>query len=40
MNWRLRLIDEVINPYFVNKRKELKLAPTRRALSGIYLKAK
>jgi len=28
----LKLIDEVINPYVVNKRKELKLAPTQRAL--------
>ena len=28
----LKLIDEVINPYVVNKRKELKLPPTQRAL--------
>lgn len=31
----LKLIDEVINPYVVNKRKELKLAPTQRALGCI-----
>lgn len=28
----LKLIDEVINPYVVNKRKDLKLPPTQRVL--------
>jgi len=28
----LKLIDEVINPYVINKRKELKLPPTQKAL--------
>ena len=28
----LKLIDEVFNPYVINKRKELKLPPTQKAL--------
>ena len=28
----LKLIDEIINPYIVNKRKELKLSSTQKAL--------
>ena len=28
----LKLIDEIINPYIVNKRKELKLTSTQKAL--------